>query len=352
MVKKQTKQVRNSNNNTRALTSQRTVGRNRSTQQPNLLALVNRVKGRKRVGVVAVNNTYPQPFYMDRLGYNNMQRLAHLLDMYEKRLVIKFRFIYTPIVSKTNSGTVHMSYDFDPEDPIPVHSGSPATAAGVMAAQMLYKAFPVSEEHDLVVNNSIIPQTGGERIRGPLFNSPLGEARLSSMGQLSVMVEGTDLSSGDPVGHIDMEYEMMLLVPQISKYSFTEQPTFDRLKILNATAINTVPTTIAALTPTNALLQLQTSSSVAQNMNASSVYTATLRVPSGCVLRYKGSQLSYLSRIFFQSKHHDEDVGDTNVSSYIGRMALTKNMTEDSLIDFPGSVNNYIGINDVIEMLW
>lgn len=151
----------------------------------------------------------PQGFTFSSFGLsvvNPNSRLLTLMHQYEQCFVHGLKFRFVPSVSKTASGTIHMCPDYDTVDAVPTADN----AVVEMAASAFYKSASLCERTTVNMPNLRVPVG---YVRPSFFVAPTGTERTTSYGRFIVFVDGYDGSSSE-LGHIIMEYDLTLILPQ------------------------------------------------------------------------------------------------------------------------------------------
>lgn len=169
-----------------------------------------RQRGTERLGTAINkpgNDNAATRFDINALSLHGL-RVGAEFERFERWFVHHLRVRYVPSVPTTQAGNVHLMFDYDAADPTPAQ-GDPTT---VMSRCYNYVSAPVSARCTLDIPNAKLP--GGERMRGNLYCSPIGNSRLSQFGQVYCFVSGaTGIAEDTPVGYLELEYDIEFNIP-------------------------------------------------------------------------------------------------------------------------------------------
>lgn len=146
--------------------------------------------------------------------------LSMAFASHEQYFVHSVRFEFVPELAVTEPGSIHMSPDWDPLDPIPSSVGDMASEAG-------YKSGPVTQKLSVTMSNMRAPS--GAPTRPMLYCSPNVTERLSDFGLLNVRTSG--VTAAGTIGRIIMHYDMSFHIPVApSILDYTLVPTLTSLQ--------------------------------------------------------------------------------------------------------------------------
>lgn len=128
--------------------------------------------------------------------------LSMAFASHEQYFVHSVRFEFVPELAVTEPGSIHMSPDWDPLDPIPASVGDMASEAG-------YKSGPVTQKLSVTMSNMRAPS--GAPTRPMLYCSPNVTERLSDYGLVNVRTSGVTATS--VIGRIIMHYDISFHIP-------------------------------------------------------------------------------------------------------------------------------------------
>ena len=188
-----------------------------------------RQKGTYALGEVSSD---PIQFSISPFGIHRFTAAYSALSMafasHEQYFVHSASIEYIPELPVTEAGSIHMSPDYDPLDPIPADINSMSSDSG-------YKSGAVSQRLTINIPNWRSPD--GSYTRPMLYSSPNVTERLSEYALVNFRTTGIIVSG--TIGRLILHYDISFHIPQV--------PTFP--KGLSVPTVHTLTYTAASMDP-------------------------------------------------------------------------------------------------------
>lgn len=332
-----------------ALTSQRQV---QSTAPAGLGKNSQRMKGTERILTVTANSSVQHTCFsfFDLLSAIPGSRIVSLMKVYEMMFVHGLKFRFVPTLAKTAPGTIYMAPDYDPKDLPPL----PANAANEISSMLHAVSGPLSGETVCGMPNHKLPC--GQYAKPTLYISPTGNTRLSNYGRILIFVEGHAGATTDVVGHLVVEYDLTLAIPQPYPGDYWEPVDASKLQAeVDLTNYLPVDKRIGANPTAPALaFAARKAAGTGMNMFPTEVYTGIVGPTSTASLHTITDRVVEAgTRIFWRAiQGLESSVGvlDTNfVTGEVGNINLNDNFDSRGALNISGISATFISILNAMK---
>lgn len=269
--------------------------------------------------------------------------LSMAFASHEQYFVHSANVEFIPELAVTEPGSIHMSPDYDPLDPMPADVNAMSSDAG-------YKSGAVSQRLMISIPNLRTPD--GSFTRPMLYSSPNVIERLSDYALVNF--RSTGVTASGTIGRLILHYDISFHIPQVP--SFPTGGQVDTITTFTYQAPEN-PTDLARLSPIKTAVDAGTLNANA-TLFSSAIYSAIISALNGMTLTSAaGRALAVGTRVFFRAvrtQMYDDDgtLASTgiNISSKVGEFNLSRSFGALTEIILKGVTSNTISLSDVYNL--
>jgi hypothetical protein len=283
------------------------------------------------------------PFGIHRFS-SAYSALSMAFASHEQYFVHSASIEFIPELAVTEPGSIHLSPDYDPLDPMPADINAMSSDAG-------YKSGAVTQKLVISIPNLRTPD--GSYTRPMLYSSPNVVERLSDYALVNF--RSTGVTASGTIGRLVLHYDISFHIPQVP--SFPQGSAASSITTFTYTA----PTTASDETRLNTFSAYEDKGILTSNsgLYSSEIYSGIIESLTGMDLRsVAGRTLAIGTRVFFRAvKSVMSIVNDDQIhtstkqtSMRIGEFNLSRAFGGLTEIILKGIEASTIGLANVIKL--
>lgn len=281
------------------------------------------------------------PFGIHRFT-NAYSALSMAFASHEQYFVHSASIEYIPELPVTEPGSVHLSPDYDPLDPIPADINAMSSDAG-------YKSGAATQRLTIQIPNWRTPD--GSYTRPMLYSSPNVAERLSDYALVNF--RSTGVTANGTIGRLILHYDISFHIPQVP--SFPKGVSVPTVSVLTYTTPNADPTSLSPIRT-----DVDTGTLTANNLIYSNhIYSGILDASDfQSLVTTAGRVLAMGTRVFFKAVGtymttsgllNGLSSSSQATSAQLGYLNLSRTFGELTEVLLSGANGNTIGLSNVVD---